>query len=135
MPELMKETEKSLTNKLAIGAGVVALIPYLALLSTSGISAFLLTTPLWWSAESWGASVTIGSTVGMVGVVASALVLWSSRHEGRRSGLGLALGGLYAIPLIVSPFGLAPFHLFTGPVLLVLVAAVVNHRRKFAELN
>ena len=123
------------TKGLIVGRGVVALLPYLALLSTSGISAFLLTTPLWWSAESWGASVTIGSTVGMVGVVASALVLWSSRHEGRLSGFGLTLAALYAIPLIVSPYGLAPFHLFTGPVLLVLVAAIVNHRRKFVELN
>ena len=106
-----------------------------ALLSTSAISAFLITTPLWWDGGSWGPSVLIGSTVGLWGVLASAVILWSSLHQGRLSCLGLALAALYAVPLVTSPYGLAPFHLFTGPVLLALVAAIVNLRRKSVELD
>ena len=113
----------------------MALLPCLALLASAGVSAYLLTTPLWWSGGSWGPSVLIGSTVGLWGVLASAVILWSSLHEGRLSCLGLALAALYAVPLVTSPYGLAPFHLFTGPVLLVLVAAVVNLRRKSVELD
>ena len=127
----MTETVSELT-KVARG-GVAALLPCLAFLSTLGVSAYLLTTPLWWSGDSWGPSVIIGATVGLWGVLTSAVVLWSSRHEGRLSGVGLALAVLYAVPLVASPYGLAPFHLFTGPVLLVMVAAVVNDRRQFVE--
>ncbi len=83
------------------------------------LSALFIATPFvvgYWSA--------ILAPIGMIGVVAGAVIVWSDRHSGRWCFLGLGLSLLYLGASVAPTVYAATAHLY-GPVALILVTLAI----------
>ncbi len=66
------------------------------------------------------------ASIGLVGVAAGSMIIWSDRHKGRRGWVGLALSLLYLGASVAPPIALVTLHWY-GPVALGLVSlALLN---------
>ena len=66
------------------------------------------------------------ASIGLVGVAAGSMIIWSDRHKGRWGWVGLALSLLYLGASVAPPIALVTLHWY-GPVALGLVSlALLN---------
>ena len=104
-----------------MNASLLTIASLVAVCCSVALSALFLAVPLasmttprapYWSA--------ILAPIGLIGVAAGAAVIWSDRHKGRWSLVGLALALLYLGASVAPPVFLTTAHWY-GPVALVLV--------------
>ena len=105
-------------NALSIGAGVGVCL-------SAALSVLFVAVPLLSRPDDLPTGAALAS-IGLVGVAAGSMIIWSDRHKGRWGWVGLALSLLYLGASVAPPVALATLHWY-GPVALALVSlAVLN---------
>lgn len=117
LPTRVLATAVSIVLSMGAGVGMSISAAYSAL--------FLLVPLLSRPGASFSTAAGLAS-IGLVGVAAGSMIIWSNLRRGRRSWVGLALALLYLGASVAPPVFLTTAHHY-GPIALALVAlAVLN---------
>ena len=82
-----------------------------------------------WATSVEGSAGVIGaslSAIGLLGIISGIAIIWSDRHEGRGSWIGILFAVLYLGITFVPPLILVTLHLYGLPALMLLALSLWN---------